>query len=189
MSIRSEGRLPVGPRERDGSSARPLRKGRSACLTLLNQLPYRSGHVFDRHAGVDPVLIEKVDGLDLEPLERAFDGLLDVLRPAIQSRRSLHPAGIEMGIQVESELGGDRHPPAEGSQRLAQKLFVQERPVDLGGVEEGDAALDGGMEQRGHRLLVLGRAVGETHSHAAEAEGRDFQVALAESASLHRTFL
>ena len=36
--------------------------------------------------GIDPVLIEQVDGLDPQPLERAFDGLLDVLRPAIQAR-------------------------------------------------------------------------------------------------------
>src|SRR5438067_10173311 len=40
-------------------------------------------------------------------------------------------------------------------------------------------------EQRDHLLLVLGRAVGKAHAHAAQADGRHFEVALAEFALLH----
>ena len=63
---------------------------RPKCLTLpcLNQFLHRAGDIFDRHVRVNAMLIEQVDGLDLEPLERAFDGLLDVLRPAVQARRT-----------------------------------------------------------------------------------------------------
>ena len=61
---------------------------RPKCLTLpcLDQFLHRARHVFDRHVRVDAVLIEQVDGVDLEPLERALGGLLDVLRPAVQAR-------------------------------------------------------------------------------------------------------
>ena len=71
------------------------------------------------------MLIEQVDDIDLEPLERALDGLLDVLRPAVQARRALHPAGIEIRTEVEPELGGDHHLLAEGSEGFAHEFFVQ----------------------------------------------------------------
>ena len=40
-------------------------------LALPDQLLHRPGHVLDRHVRVDAVLIEQVDDVDLEPLERA----------------------------------------------------------------------------------------------------------------------
>ena len=54
-------------------------------LAFLNQVLHRSRHVFDRHVRVDTVLVEQIDGVDLEPLERGLGDLLDVLRPAIQA--------------------------------------------------------------------------------------------------------
>ena len=42
-------------------------------LAFLNQVLHRSRHVFDRHVRVNAVLIEQVDGIDPEPLERAFE--------------------------------------------------------------------------------------------------------------------
>ena len=51
-------------------------------LALLNQIFYRTGNVFDRHLQIDPMLIEQIDGLDLEPLERGLGDLPDVLRAA-----------------------------------------------------------------------------------------------------------
>ena len=62
---------------------------------------------------------------------------------------------------------------------------LSERAVDFGGVEEGDAAFHGGAEKRDHLLLVFGRTVGKAHSHAAEPEGRDFQIAFSKFALLH----
>jgi hypothetical protein len=49
-------------------------------------------------------------------------------------------AGV--GIEFKTELGGDGHAIAEGSEGFPDELFVGERAVDFGGVEEGDAALD-----------------------------------------------
>ena len=170
----------VGPADRLDA-----RLGEAEVLDLarLDQLLDRSRHVLDRHVRVDAVLIEQVDDVDPEPLERGLDGLLDVLRPAVQARPA--PAGGRLGLEVEPELGGDHDLVAERGQGLAHELLVRERAVDLGGVEEGDAAFDGRPEQRDHLLLVLGRAVREAHAHAAEPDGRDFQVAVSEFAFLH----
>ena len=44
-------------------------------FTLLDQVLNRVGDVFDWHVRVYPVLIEQVDDIDPEPLERALDKL------------------------------------------------------------------------------------------------------------------
>ena len=57
-------------------------------LTFLDQVLDGSGHIFDRHIGVNAMLIEEIDDIDPEPLQRALDGLLDVLGLTIQACRS-----------------------------------------------------------------------------------------------------
>src|SRR5260370_19657286 len=44
-------------------------------FALLNQIFHCSRYVFDWHVRVDPVLIEQVDYINLEPFERALGGL------------------------------------------------------------------------------------------------------------------
>jgi hypothetical protein len=127
------------------------------------------------------MLVEQVDHIDLKALERALGGFLDVLGPTVEACHS-RPF---IALKVEPELGGDHHLLAEGSKRLAHELFVGVRAVHLGGVEERDAAFHGCTKKSGHLLLVLGRAVRKAHPHAAEAEGRHFQVALSEFSLLH----
>ena len=106
-------------------------------------------------------------------------------RTAVQAGRALHPAGIEIGTQVEPELGSDDHFPAERGKGFAHEFFVCERAVDLGCIEEGDAALDGCPEKCGHLLDVLGRAVRKAHPHAAKPERRNFRAAFSQFALLH----
>src|SRR5262245_54827155 len=81
-------------------------------------------------------------------------------------------------VGLEPELGGDYHLSALRSEGLAHELLVGQRAVDLGGVEEGDAAVDGRPDQGERLLLVHGRSVAEAHSHAAGPERRNLQVAL-----------
>ena len=154
---------------------------RPKCLTLpcLDQLLHRPRDVLDGHVRVDAVLIEQVDGVDVEPLERRLRDLLDVLGPAVEARL------LAVRVDVEPELGGDHHLLADRRERLAHQLLVRERAVDFGGVEEGDAEVDGRPDQRDPLLLVHGRAVAEAHAHAAEPEGRDFQAAVAKCSFLH----
>src|ERR1035438_9363692 len=54
-------------------------------LALLNQILHRSRYVFDRHVQVNTVLVEQIDDICLEPLERCLGDLPDVLWPAIRS--------------------------------------------------------------------------------------------------------
>src|SRR5215208_3234554 len=75
-----------------------------------------------------------------------------------------------------SKLGGDHHLSAARSERFAHELLVRVRAVHLGGVEEGDATFNRGPKERGRLLLVGSGAVAEAHSHAAEPDGRDFQL-------------
>jgi hypothetical protein len=115
----------------------------------------------------------------LNPRSPASDagGLHDVLRPAVQAWPS---RPVIAATQVKPELGGDDHLFAKGSEGVAHELFVDVRSLYFGGVEEGDAAFDGRSEQSGHLLLVFRRAIGEAHTHAAEAEGGDFRAAFPE---------
>ena len=74
------------------------------------------------------MLIEQVDDIDLEPLERALDGLLDVVRLAVQPRRL-------SVFKAEPELCGNDHILADREKRFAHKFFIGEWPVGFCGIE------------------------------------------------------
>src|SRR5262249_35380758 len=154
-------------------------------LTLLDQLLHGSGDVFDRHVRINAMLVEEIDGIDFEPLEGCFRDLLDVLRPAIQAWRSLHPPRIEFGIKVKPEFRCYRHLSTKGSKGFPYKFFVCKWTVHLSGVEERDPAFDRLADESTHLLLACRRPVGKTHTHTAEPESGDFHVALSKLALLH----
>ena len=91
--------------------------------------------VLDGDVRVDAVLIEEIDPIGLEPLQRCVGDFPDVRRPAIEPR-------LLAAFELEPELRGDDHLIAERRQRFADEFFVGERPVGFGGVEEGDATVD-----------------------------------------------
>jgi len=92
-------------------------------LTLGDESLDCGRHVFDRHIEIDAMLVEQVDDLDAEPLQRRIADLTDVLGPAIH-------AGVFacLGIDHETELGGDHHLAAHWLQRLADDFLVGEGP-------------------------------------------------------------
>ena len=157
-----------------------FRKSEVLHLALLNQLFHRSRNVFDRHVGVNAVLIEQIDDIGLEALQRGLSDFLDMLWPTIQ-------AGLFAGVRIkfEPELGGNHDFPTERSESFAHEFFVRERAVNFGGVEECDAAFHGRSDDRDHLLLFSGRTVAKAHSHAAEPDSRDFQIAFSKFALLH----
>ena len=120
-----------------------LRHAEMLDLALGDQVLDRAGDVLDRHVRVDPVLVEQVDGLDAEPLQRAVDRLPDVLGPAVDAA-----IFARLGIEVEAELGGDHDLIAERRERFADDFLVLEGAIDFGRIEEGHAALDRGADQR-----------------------------------------
>jgi len=85
-------------------------------LPRPDQVLDRSSHLLDRHLRVDAVLVEQVDGVDSEPLERTVHGLADVLGAA----GAAHLAALL--VEAEPELGGDDHVAAEGGEGLADEL-------------------------------------------------------------------
>ena len=56
-------------------------------LAFPDQILDRAGHIFDGHVRVGPVLVEQIDGLDPQALERGLGDPLDLLRPAVQAHR------------------------------------------------------------------------------------------------------
>ena len=159
-----------------------FRKAEVLNLAFLDQVFHRPRYIFNRHVRIDAVLIEQVDDIDLEPLERGLRNLLDVLRPAVHA----DPPGSPVWIELEAELGGNHHFPAEGSKGFTHQFLVGERAVDFGGIKECDSEFHGRPNQRNHFLLVFSRTLAKAHSHAAEPESRDFQIAFSKFAFFHR---
>jgi hypothetical protein len=95
---------------------------------------------------------------------------------------------LPIRVEFEAELGRDHDLLAHRRKGFAHEFFVRIRPVGLGRVEEGDAALEGRPNEGDHLLLVGGWAIPEAHAHAAEPDGRDFQVAGSKLSLLHRVF-
>src|SRR3546814_11740144 len=104
--------------------------------------------LFDRDGRVDAVLIEKVDRVDAEPLERAFAGAPRVGGRAVD-------AGDLLALEPEAELGRDDQPIALAPDRFAEQFLVAERTIDFGGVEEGDAEVDRAVA-RTRRIVPVG---------------------------------
>ena len=144
-----------------------FRKAEVLHLALLNQVLHRSCYILDRHIRVNAVLIEQIDDVGLEPLERALDCFLDVLWPAIEGI----PLASVLRIRRPAELGCDHHLIAEWSEGFAHEFFVGEWTVDFGGIEKCDAAFDRRPNQRDPLLLVDRWTVAKAQPHAAQPNG------------------
>src|SRR5436190_14043021 len=86
---------------------------------------------------------------------------------------------------LEAELRRDHHPIPDGCERPPDELLVREGAIRFDRVEEGDALVHGGADQRDAVLLVDGRTVAVAEPHAPEADGRDLETASAECSLLH----
>ncbi len=128
------------------------------------------------------MLVEEINNLSLEPLERALYTLLDVRWPAVHA--DVTRSGTIV-LVFESELRRDNNSSAERSQGFAHKFFVGERAVGLSSVKERDAAFDGAPNDLDHLLFGSHWAVTTGHPHAAETDGRNFQAAFSKFAFLH----
>ena len=109
-----------------------------ADLALVDQVLDGAGDVLDRDVRVDAVLVEQVDRVGPQPLQRSLHASADRARGGCRARP------VRRALQVEPELRRDHDLVADRLERLADELLVGERAVDLGGVEERDAAVDGG---------------------------------------------
>jgi hypothetical protein len=128
----------------------------------------RSRDLFDGHLRVQPVLIEQLDGFEAQPLQASLGSLPDSFGAAVKP-------GHLPALVVEAELGGDHHLVPHRGERFPRQFLIDEWPVSLGGIEQGDAPLHGLAGQLDHRLPIRVWAAMVVHPHAPEAEGRYFQ--------------
>lgn len=136
--------------------------------------------LFDGHRRIDTVLVEQIDTVGAQALQRGVSHCADMLWSTVEAS----PSGAGNQVDVETEFGGDHHLVADWLQGLAEQLFIAERSVGLGGVEQVHATFVGGADQFDHVLLVGGRAVDLSHVHAAKTECGHFQ-AIAQNAGFH----
>src|SRR5438552_18913703 len=110
-------------------------------LTLLDQFLHRPSHIFDWHVWINAMLIKQIDGIDFETLERRVRHLLNMLRPAIQAWRSLHPSGIKFRVKVEPEFRCDHLLSTNRRQSFVYKVFICEWPVLFSSVYDREHVL------------------------------------------------
>src|SRR3989442_901370 len=80
----------------------------------------------DLSVWVNTVLIEQIDNIGPESLQRSVGDLFDVLSPAVDANWR-----TAVWIEFEPEFRGDHHLLAEGSKGFAHELLVDERAVNF----------------------------------------------------------
>ncbi len=151
-------------------------------FSFLNQVLHRAGYVFDGHIGVRAVLVEKINSLYPQSLERGFSHALDLFGPTIQAGSGAWPP---VAIVFEAELGGDHHFIAKRLQRFAHQVFVGERPVDFRRIEKRDTPVHCCVKEIDHILPGADGGIPKSHPHAAKPKGRNFQITVAKLTCLH----
>src|ERR1051326_147860 len=98
-----------------------------------------------------------------QTLQSGVGHLLDVPGPAVRST----PPGSRLKIDVEAELGGDRHLVADRVERLAYQFFIYEWTIGFGRIEVRHAKPVCGPDQLDHLALIGSGTIGGAHAHAA----------------------
>ena len=99
-------------------------------------------------SGIDAVLVEEIDRIGPETLQRCLSHVLDVSRTAAQAGPRRPPFGSGMKPNLVAMTTWSR---TGASASPTSSSFVN-GPVDLGGVEERDPAIDARSKQRDHLL-------------------------------------
>jgi hypothetical protein len=142
-----------------------------ADLAPGDQLGQGADGVLDRGIGVDAVLVVQVDVVGAEAPQGAFDRGADVGWAAVED------TGAAAGVGDHAELGRHHDLVAAAFDRAANELLVGVRPVDLGGVEEGDAQVERPVDRAdGLGVVAAGAGVGGRHPHGAQADAGDVQL-------------
>ena len=110
------------------------------CRTLpcSHELVERFEGLVDRGLGIGVVLVVQIDAVGAEPAQAGLAAIDDPLPQ--------HARRVGLILRAGQELGGDHDlvpPAAEGG---AEKLLRLAAAVHLGGVEVGDAGVEGGVD-------------------------------------------
>ncbi len=139
---------------------------------------HRADGLFDGDVGVATMHVPQVDDVDAQTAQRRLACLTHVL--------GIAPGALRLGVIDGSDTPGDPEFRCQSDlvtpvgEEPAYQLFVGARrscgagrgsAVDVGGVDEGDAFVDGGV-QHSQRRCVVGAAVHVGQRHSAESQGR-----------------
>ena len=108
------------------------------------------------------MLIEQIDHVGAQTLQRRLCHLADALRPAVHAH-----GGLALN---KAELGGDDDLVPKGIERLAQEFFVQVGAIGLCCIEEGNPAFVRGADQLDRLFLLRCRTIAVAQSHATQAQ-------------------
>src|SRR3970040_263456 len=153
-----------------------------ARLARAHHVVERAQRLVHRRLGVGVMDLVEVHVVGAEPAQRALDGVEDML-----ARGAAVPGPGTHGTRA---LGGDHEvvaavpePPAQDLFGAAHGVEGAAQRIDVGGVEEGDPARRGPVEDRDRgRLVAL-----EPERHGTETEARDLEAGAAEADMAHGT--
>src|SRR5450631_4900185 len=139
-----------------------LRHTEMSDLSLSDEVLHGAGHIFNRHIRVHAMLIEQINPVSLEALQRAVSDSPDPFRRAIQTfgRNSV----------LEAEFRRDDDFVANRCQRLADEFFVRKRTVCFGRIEQGHAAVKCCTDYLDSLIPFERRAVAKAQPHASESK-------------------
>jgi hypothetical protein len=157
---------------------RGFREAEIADLALADERRHGADRLLDRRLRVHPVLVIEVDDLDAEAAKASLAAAPHIVC------RALHAHEASIGLAQDAELGREHDLVSTAGDGLADELLVVPLPVDIRGVQEADAELDGAMEG-GDGFTLIARAIELAHAHAAETERRDLQAHTSKLARFH----
>ena len=118
-----------------------------AYLAGRNQISHGSDCFFERHPGINTVLIVEIDMINPEPLQRTLTGRTDILRPAAYTGYG-RPASISRcSTAHDTELGGYDHLAAPSPDRSADQLFIGKRALHIRGIKKVHPHFQGTMDR------------------------------------------
>jgi hypothetical protein len=133
-------------------------------FALRDQFSDGTCHIFHWHLRIYPMLIEEINAVRAEALQRFFGHLPNSIGPAVESE-FLAPF-------LKAKLCSDYHIISDGAQSLPDDFFICERAICLGCVKVGDPSFVGGPQKRHCLATINGRAAMMIETHATEAEAR-----------------
>ena len=156
-----------------------------ADFALLDEGVEGAKGLFDGGDGVVAVDLVEVDVVGLEAVEAGVDCVHDVAAGGADVVAARAGAAEDLGGDDDLSAGD-----VQVLEGLAEGFFALAFGVDVGGIEEVDAGVDGGFDELVGSGLVDGadgseEAGAAMKGHGAETEGRDEQASVAKGLVLH----
>ena len=82
------------------------------------------------------MLVIQIDGIDAQPPQTGFTARANILRPTIDAA-----PGWIIGVTHDAEFSGQERSIPLALERSADQLLMSKRPIDIGGIEQGNACL------------------------------------------------